>query len=230
MQEVYFFFDDSGVLHKNNKTGIFVYAGYVFESRLDLDNAKRKYKALVNEIRAALGRTDEIKAFGLSNNHKRALYNVLRNEESLSVVVNINKVYTSILSSSKSICRYKDYIMKRAIKSKIRDLIDKQILDSQQDITIRISVDEQLTSTDGIYGLKETVKEELQNGIANYDYGTFHEPLFSSNVHVDVRYCESKSNYMIQACDILANRIYTSYRDKNPNLRNIPNHKNLTFP
>ncbi|SFW30828.1 DUF3800 domain-containing protein [Selenomonas ruminantium] len=230
MQEVYFFFDDSGVFHKSNQVGIFVYAGYVFESRADVDNAKRKYRAMVKNLKKSLGRDDELKAFGLSAAHKRALYNVLRQEESLSIVVKLNNVYDSILASSKSICRYKDYVMKMAVKRKLSELIDKQILLAEQDITLHISIDEQLTSTDGIYGLSETIKQELQYGIFNHDYGVFHKPLFTANVNVQVRYCESKCNYMIQASDILANRIFTSYRNSKPELRQIPNHTNLTFP
>ena len=230
MQKLYFFFDDSGVLHQNNPTQKFVYAGYVFSSRKEMENAKRKYRSLAKNIQAKLGVTGELKAFGLDNKHKRALYNVLKDYESLSVVVDIGRIYDKILSSPKSICRYKDYILKRVIKKKIRDLIDQQKILPKDEITLRIFVDEQLTSTDGIYGLKETIKEELQYGIRNYDYGTFHNPLFSKEVFVEVQYCDSKSNYLIQACDILANRIFSSYRDNKPNLRQLSKHINLTLP
>ena len=230
LQNLYFFFDDSGVLHKNNPVQKFVYAGYVFNARSELEIAKRKYRSLVKNIQTKLGITDEIKAFGLANKYKRALYNVLRDYDSLSVVIDVSKIYDSILISSKSICRYKDYILKRVIKKKIRSLIDQQKISPDEEITLHIFIDEQLTSTDGIYGLKETIKEELQHGIRNYDYGTFHNPLFSKNVSVEVKYCDSKSNYMIQACDILANRIFSSYRDNKPKFRQIPNHINLTLP
>jgi len=138
--------------------------------------------------------------------------------------------YDYILSSSKSICRYKDYILKRTIKAKIKNLIDKGIISRTEDICISIYIDEQLTATDGIYGLRETIKEELQYGIKNYNYDTFYPPLFAAQVDVQVEYCESKSNYMIQACDILANRIFASYKYDKPDLRKIPNHNHLTYP
>lgn len=208
----------------------FVYAGYVFESRETLDNAKREYRNLVKNIQRSLGRTDELKAFGLEAKHKRSLYNVLRQKESLGVIVDIEQIYESILESPRSICRYKDYILKRAIKSKVKCLIDQQVIDPSNDIFLDISIDEQLTATDGIYGLQESIKEELQFGINNYNYGMFHKPLFSANVYVQVKYCESRTNYMIQACDILANRIFCSYRSNKPELRKMPNHVNLTFP
>ena len=230
LQELYFFFDDSGTFHKNNPALKFIYAGYVFHSRAELDEAKRKYRKLVKDIQAKLKKQMELKASRLDNKHKRALYNVLKEYESLSVVVDISRIFDSILSSSKSICRYKDYILKRAIKKKIRDLIDRQKIFPNEEIRIYIFIDEQLTSTDGIYGLKETIKEEFQHGIRNYDYSTFHPPIFSEEVFVEVSYCNSKNNYMIQACDILANRIFASYRDNKPKLRQIPNHINLTLP
>ena len=40
MQEVIFFFDDSGVFHKNAPGHHFVYAGYVFTDRDELNDAK----------------------------------------------------------------------------------------------------------------------------------------------------------------------------------------------
>lgn len=42
-QEVIFFFDDSGVLHRNEPSGYFIYAGYVFTDRTELESARRKY-------------------------------------------------------------------------------------------------------------------------------------------------------------------------------------------
>lgn len=230
MQELYFYFDDSGVLHKSNSVQKFVYAGYVFQSKQEMDRAKRRYKSLVKSIGQSLGRTDELKSYGLAQKYKRALYNVMRSEESLAAVIDISRVYDRILSTSKAICRYKDYVLKLTIKEKIKCLLDQQRVSPNEDIRLHIFIDEQLTATDGIYGLAESIKEEFQHGISNYNYGLFHSPLFRKNVFVDVQYCESKNNYMIQACDILANRIFTSYRDGQPLRRRIPNHVILTFP
>ena len=62
MQNVYFFFDDSGVLHKNEPSGFFVYAGYVFTSKEELEKAKREYIHANKILKKALNRTDELKA------------------------------------------------------------------------------------------------------------------------------------------------------------------------
>lgn len=53
-QEVIFFFDDSGVLHKNEKSGYFVYAGWVFTNRNDLNSARRKYINAVKKLKNSL--------------------------------------------------------------------------------------------------------------------------------------------------------------------------------
>ena len=204
VQEVIFFFDDSGVLHKNEPSGYFVYAGYVF--------------------------TDELKAANLEVRHKRALFNSVREYDSVDVVVDISRVYNHILADKKSICRYKDYVLKRCVKNKLNHLIADGIISKDEEIKISIYIDEQLTATNGYYDLRDSIMEELQYGIANFDYGIRHPHLFDANVSVNIQYCDSSSNYMIQASDILANRIWTSYRTKNRNLRQIDSHLTLTFP
>lgn len=60
--EVIFFFDDSGVFHKNEPSGYFVYAGYVFVNREDLELAKRKYIHANKALKKALGVSGELKA------------------------------------------------------------------------------------------------------------------------------------------------------------------------
>lgn len=121
-------------------------------------------------------------------------------------------------------------MLKRCVKEKLKQLIADSVISENEDIKISIYIDEQLTATDGYYDLRDSIKEELQFGIVNFDYGIMHHHLFNSNVIVNIQYCDSSSNYMIQASDILANKIWTSYRTKNINLRNISNHKILTFP
>ena len=59
-RQIYFFFDDSGVLHKNEQSGRFVYAGYVFLSREELDSAKRKYIHANKEIKKSTGKSGEL--------------------------------------------------------------------------------------------------------------------------------------------------------------------------
>ena len=230
MQHIFFYFDDSGQLHRNDKAGRFVYAGYVFIGRDELNDAKRKYKSINRVTKQATGRTDEIKAYGLLPKYKRFLYNSMRSYQSLSVSVDISRLYERVLCNKKSICRYKDYALKRIIKAKLIELIRLKKILPCEDTILDISIDEQLTASNGHYSLKESVFEELRNGIVNYDYEKNYPPIFTSNLDVRVAYCVSSVNYMIQASDILANRIWSSYIANNPKWRDIPNHTALTLP
>ncbi len=230
MQEVIFFFDDSGVFHKNAPGNHFVYAGYVFTSRDELNDARRKYIHANKELKRTLGRTDELKAANLKPKHKRSLFNAVREYNSVAVVVDIGRIYDYILSDKKSICRYKDYVLKRCVKNKLKSLITNGIISKDEDITISIYIDEQLTATNGYYDLRDSIMEELKYGIANFDYGIRRPHVFDAEVRVNIEYCDSSHNYMIQASDILANRIWASYISENKELRKIGNHTTLTFP
>lgn len=229
-QEVTFFFDDSGVLHKNEPSGYFVYAGYVFTNRVTLEDAKRKYINANKKLKKALNRSDELKAANLSTVHKRALFNAVKEYDSVDAVVDISRVYDHILSHKKSICRYKDYVLKRCVKNILKRMIADGTLSPDEDIKVSIYIDEQLTATNGYYDLRDSIMEELKYGISNFDYGTRYPHLFNGEVAVSIQYCDSSKNYLIQASDILANRIWTSYKTRDRNLRQIEHHTSLTFP
>lgn len=121
-------------------------------------------------------------------------------------------------------------MLKRCIRAKLEELICQGKISNTEDILIHIYIDEQLTATNGYYSLQDSIIEELQHGVNNFDYGTSHPPVFHSNVDVKIKYCDSKKHYLIQASDILANRIWNSYRFKNPKLREKESHTSLTFP
>ncbi len=229
-QQLFFFFDDSGVLHRNEESGYFVYAGFAFCSRQERNSAKRKYIRANKDIKRATNLSGEIKAAGLPKKYKRSLFNSVREYETVSACVNIGRVYDYILDSKKSICRYKDYVLKLCVKRKIEDLISKGAVNANEDVEIFIYIDEQLTATNGYYNLQDSIVEELKYGIVNFNYGIVHPHVFNEKVIVHIQYCESKNNYLIQASDILANRIRASYRDDDLSLRKISNHTLLTFP
>ena len=148
----------------------------------------------------------------------------------MAAVVEISRLYDYVIENKKSICRYKDYILKRCIKNELELMITDGILSKNEDITISIYIDEQLTATNGYYDLRDSIKEELKHGIINFNYGISYPNVFDANVEVIIHYCDSSTNYMIQASDILANRIWTSYRINNRKLRMKDNQTILTFP
>jgi hypothetical protein len=177
-----------------------------------------------------LNTQEELKASRLEPAQKRSLYNVLRKYDSVSASVKISNVYGYIMGNKKSRCRYKDYVLKICVKRKLTELISEGKLSRTDDVHIYVYIDEQLTATNGYYDLRDSIVEELRYGIVNFNYGVHHPPVFSGDVQVSIEYCDSRRNYLIQASDILANRIWTSYRVNNEKLRDIPNHLHLTFP
>lgn len=230
MKTIWIFIDDSGVLHSNAQNNIFVYAGYSFITLERKEDAKRRYRALSHRVQDVAGIVGEVKASRLNNKNKAKLFRVMRNERSLASTVDIARVYNNILGNKNSIHRYKDYVLKRLVKLAVQKYINEGKLDSNEDLKIVLSLDEQATATDGIYNLHDSIYEELAEGVSNFDYGTFHEPVMHKKVEVQVKFCDSSCDYLIQSADILANRVWHSYFDNMPDLRNFDNHIWLHLP
>lgn len=232
MQKINFYIDDSGVLHEHDRSGVFVYAGLCFTDDKKRQSASRRYHAVAKQIKNNAHIDGELKASKLKENpkYKGSLFRTISKENLLYLKVDNTKVYENILENTKSIHRYKDYVLKMMIKQKINDCIETGEINASDDIWINILIDEQGTSTDGIYSLQSSIYEELAIGISNFNYGKFYPPLFSGRVDVSVRYCDSSSNTLIRAADIVANRIWYSYVTDKPDFRQLYNCSHLIFP
>jgi hypothetical protein len=230
-QIISIFLDDSGIFTKNPTDPYFIYAGYVFLGYSDQSGAKRQYRSLSNSIRTSLNHSGELKAWNLRDaKHKRALVNVLKGYESMACVVFLPSIRRSIIEDRLSIHRYKDYALKISIKRKLETLINSGKLDASKPTDLKIYIDEQHTSTNGFYNLRETIREEFVNGIRNLDYGSFHPPLFTNDMTITVQYCDSSANYLIQASDLLANRLNRSFNHNKPKLRQLPKLHIVSLP
>ena len=206
VQEVLIYLDDSGVLHEHAAGQFFIYAGYLFLSKKDKDLALARYRAAVQKVRRG---KRELKAYGTPGKTKRFLLSQLRSCESLSCTVDKTRVYPSILAAKQSVHRYKDYCVKLAVKAKLESLIERGLLDPCKDTVIRLFIDNQPTSTNGRYTLRDSIFEELKNGIINFNYGSQYPPLFKGDLAVETSFVDSRWHYLIQASDILANAIFT---------------------
>lgn len=230
MQKIFIYVDDSGVLHSNAKNKYFVYAGYSFIGSDIKDAAKRRYIGMLKTIKKAIGVQGEVKASRLIPKYKAKLYRTMSRENSFAVSVKIHNLKDSILNNKNSIHRYKDYALKRVIKEQIKSYIGEGKINPDEPVKIILELDEQATATNGVYNLKESIYEELVVGIHNFDYGIFYGPILEQ-LEIDVHFCDSSCDYLIQACDILANRIWTSYIDTNKkHLRKLRNHIWLHLP
>lgn len=232
-QIISIYLDDSGVFTTGNNSRFFVYGGYSFTNDKDRLTAKSIYKKRVSEIRNSLGLTngDELKAAILSARHKRSLFETLKRYNTVDVAVDLGSVNSSILENKLAVHRYKDYVLKRLVKAEVERLIGSSEIDPYRPAELKVYIDQQHTSTDGYYTLSESISEELNHGIHNFNYGIFFPPLFKAPVKVSISFCDSSNNFLIQASDILANRIFTAYNYNLPKLtKDIPSHTHLDLP
>lgn len=228
MQEIYFYLDDSGVLHSNSNEQFFVYAGYVFLSHKEKDRALCAYRRASKKVNPAP--STELKAHGAKGKTKRYLNSILKDYESLSCIVDKHRVYSKIINSKKSIHRYKDYCLKRVAKAKLLDMLSRKVISPDVPTTLRFFIDNQPTSTDGIYNLRESIHEEFSSGIQNFDYGVFYKPIFHEQLIVTTSFCDSRKQPLIQAADMLANSLFIQ-RNYNPKVQhNHTHHTEILLP
>lgn len=229
MKRIHIFIDDSGRLEPNSQ--YFVYAGYCFIEDISKNKAKSIYKRMVREISLANCFDFELKASNLKDySHRDTLYKVLRKELTFSVAINNGELKDYILKDKKSRQRFKDYAIRRIIKKLFNKLISNGYINAEDDIELLLNIDQQGFATNGLYGLGDGIFEELHEGIYNFSYGKFFKPILTGNFKVCTKSCVSENDYLIQAADILANRIWNSYTINDYNLRTIPNHTYLKLP
>ena len=234
-QIIYINMDDSGRLVKGEPDElVFVYGGVFFLSLNDQENFSRQYKALVDIIKpnyckdfkkdGSLSEAHcmshnyqnckyncpELKSNMLEPQDRRRLLNFIKKYDTAVAVVSNYKVKDYIFDSKASKGRFKDYIIKREVKKIIENLISQNRINSTQPVRLVLNLDEQSTVSNGYYDLESSIKEELQFGIMNYDYGISFPPILSS-VTVKIKYKNSYYNYSVQAADLLVGEVRHAY-------------------
>lgn len=234
-QKIYINMDDSGILIKTDPNElVFVYGGVYFLSLEEQNEFSRQYKNLVDTIKPNYCRkfkTDdsldeehcknhnhknckyrcpELKSKTLDSKHRRRLLNFIKGYNNAVAVVANQKLSDAIFDSKESRGRYKDYVIKREVKEIIKTLISQNKIDPNKHVHIYLNLDEQTTVSNGYYDLKGSIREELQFGILNYNYGIMFQPILSS-VEVTLNYKDSYYNYPVQAADLLVGEIRHAY-------------------
>lgn len=235
MQDIYINMDDSGRLVKGEPAElVFVYGGVFFLSLAEQENFARQYKALVDSIKpkycSDFKKNNNIQSnFCLTHNHqnckyvcpelksnmleptdRRRLLNFIKKYDTSVAVVSNHKVKDYIFDNKASKGRFKDYIIKREVKKIIENLISQNRIDSNSPVKLILNLDEQSTVSNGYYDLESSIREELQFGVLNYDYGISFPPILSS-VTVKVKYKNSYYNYPVQAADLLVGEVRHCY-------------------
>lgn len=207
--EIFVYSDESGVLDKvHNK--YFVFGGMVFLSKIDKDIMSRKYLAAERVIRSSrkFKKSDELKASFLSNKDKGKLYRSLNHVEKFGIVVRQDNLNDNLFANKKTKQRYLDWAYKYAVKLKFAELISQNKIIPSAVKRIHFFIDEHTTATDGKYELKESLEQEFKYGTFNYEYQTFHPPLFDPSVVIDLNFCNSSTTTLVRASDIVANKLY----------------------
>lgn len=109
-------------------------------------------------------------------------------------------------------------------------MLANELINKDDNIELFVNIDQQGFVTNGLYGLGDGILEESKHGIINFNYGMFYPPILEGEFIVHTKSCVSENDYLIQAADILADRIWNSYEKKVSELRDIPNHTFLDLP
>lgn len=219
-REIIFYIDDSGRLDLNYHSDYFVYAGYYFTSFKERDSAYAKFKAIhsrISKLHPEYG--EELKAVKLSNVEKRRLYKAMRYFPSFAAITNIRGVSSTYFSTQNARLQFRDKMLVDVILKVLNKLISSSIRWDSHDVKINllIYIDEQPTGMGG-GNLKQMLEDRLRDNVFKH-----------SDIEVRVMYRDSKFNLLIQASDILANRIwFMKHANQEYFMEEIPNHVELT--
>ena len=208
--DLFIYSDESGVLDKDHND-YYIFGGLIFLSAEERDNYSRRYLAAENNIRISenLSVKDEVKASVIQRKSKRKLYNVVKSAERFGVVVSQKSLTNpELFANPKTKQRYLDWVYKMAVKKKLEDMILHGTIHPDDIERIKFKVDEHSTATDGVYELRESLEKEFKIGMWNFEYMTFHAPLFPKVKSVELQYCNSSKTTMVRAADIVANHLF----------------------
>ncbi|MCM1371058.1 MAG: hypothetical protein NC181_04145 [Clostridium sp.] len=217
--EILILMDDSGKLNKNENSCIF--GGLFFFSNSDYINFINRYKSIINNIKCKYCKQNmqncnkdciEIKGTTkVSSEDSRRLFNLLKKQNNYGVFINNKDIYDNIINDKSARGRYIDYAQKRIIKEIILYAIKNKKIRLNELVYLNIKIDDAKTKSNGYYNLKDSIYEELVNGIKNYDYSARYKPVLKSGLDIKVRYYNSKYNYGIQSADIMSHYLHKQY-------------------
>lgn len=227
--EIFILMDDSGKLNKNENSCIF--GGLFFYSSKDYMNFINKYKSVINSIKCKYCKQKqnncnkdciEIKGTThLSNSDKRRIFNLIKKENNYGVFINNKRIYHNIMENKSARGRFCDYAQKRIIKEIVLYSINNKKINPNNPLKLYIKSDASKTKSNGYYNLKDSIYEELVNGIINFDYSKIHQPILKSTLDIKYNTYDSKHNYGIQSADIMSHYLHNEYEQlltKNKNI------------
>lgn len=211
---IYIYMDDSGKMTKNEKC--FSFGGIYFLNRESRDSFKRLYSSFINENKERFldDSSLELKSNNTNSKFRRRVINLIKNKNmvySYAITIFTKNIEDYIFSNKKSKGRRIDYYQKIIVKKIIKNLLLSKTINKKDNLTIIINIDESKTATNGIYNLRDSIFEELKNGIVNFNYGTSFPPIIEGNLEVEVNYVDSSKNFLVQASDFLVGYVNASF-------------------
>lgn len=226
---LFIYSDESGVFDRNHND-YFIFAGVIFFSKEEKDNAIRKYSHVESVIRANKGIEGELKGSNLSNEDKGKIFRSLNNIYKFCVCIKQKDLNSNIFENKKHKQRYLDYAYKMVLKKCFKTLINTNKLNPNDVDGIYLFVDEHTTATDGIYELKENLLNEFKYGTFNYTWQTHFPPIFSRLSTLELKYCNSQKVYLVRAADIVCNHCYHNVIENEGHIKNVNNMFVLYLP
>lgn len=202
--------DESGVLDKKHNK-YYTFGGLIFTSGEERDWISRKYLAAEENIRLSekIEPEAEVKACNIDPKSRNKLYRSIADVEKFGAVISQEKLTNDLLfENKKSKQRYLDWAYKMAVRRKLEQMIARGLIEPRSIDMITFMVDEHSTATNGLYELEASLEKEFKIGTWNYDYMTFHEPLFPNINILKVKYCNSAKITLVRSADIIANRLF----------------------
>lgn len=205
---IFIYSDESGVFDKKHND-IFVYGGLILLSKEQKEEAAQRYSHAKKTVREKLSFNPkkEVKATTIPTKYRPVLYKSMKAYIKFGVVIRQKSVHDKIYVNKKTKQRFLDYAYKRGVKSCLRRLINEKIIEPDDVEEIYVFADEHTTATDGRYELRESLEMEFKIGTFNFNWEKFFPPLFPKLKVVNLSLCNSESQTLIRAADIIANKL-----------------------
>ncbi len=218
-QVLYIYMDDSGVLHSNEPCC--VYGGIAFLSEEEKNKFTNKYQEYIQKIKHYYCKynvnnckqeSPEIKDTNIHYQHKKKILKYLENEFCFAVIIDNKKVSPEIMKQKTARGRFRDYTERILLKRILTYFIKEKLLNPNEPVKLVLRIDEQINILHLERDLLEDIQKEFTKGMSNFKYFMYFPPILHSDLNIDLKYVDSKSDYGVQASDIIAGETRKFYK------------------
>ena len=149
-----------------------------------------------------------MKAVNLSFHDRRWVFSKLTPLYKFGTIIELQRVKDEMFINKKIKQRYQDFAYKLGIKNAFESMLKSNLVNKYDELRFEFFVDAHHTATDGRYELHEALLQEFKDGTVNYNTMHYFPPLFPNTVSLNLHLADSKTNLLVRAADIVANRIY----------------------